>query len=110
MNPDYIRNRTCSCVRCRAHGLMGAVILITVGILFLLDNNHVVRFDRTFPIIPLVIGCVLLVARTGSMEGHVNPGAGTTAVLPQNPAPPQWPGAQVAPPPPPEQNDPQVKP
>ncbi len=32
----YIRNKNCPCVRCRAHGMMGAAVLITLGVLFLL--------------------------------------------------------------------------
>ncbi|MGZ4874542.1 MAG: LiaI-LiaF-like domain-containing protein [Candidatus Angelobacter sp.] len=70
----YIRNRNCQCVRCRANGLMGAAVLITLGVLFLLESYNVVPFDRSFPVLLLVIGCMLLVSRTGSAEGHVQPG------------------------------------
>ena len=70
----YIRNRNCQCVRCRAHGLMGAAILITLGVLFLLESYNVIPFDRSVPVLLLVIGCMLLIARTGSTEGHVQPG------------------------------------
>lgn len=121
----YIRNRNCQCVRCRAHGLMGAAVLITLGVLFLLDSYNVISFDRSFPVLLLVIGCVLLIARTGSTEGHVQPGwiQGPTAPPPmQQP----WTSGAVLPPPPPQpeqwasgadntpsspdQNDSQVKP
>ena len=70
----YIRNRNCHCVRCRAHGLMGAAVLITLGVLFLMESYNVISFDRSFPVLLLVIGCVLLVSRTGSTEGHIQPG------------------------------------
>ena len=70
----YIRNRNCHCVRCRAHGLMGAAILITLGVLFLWTVTTSISFDRSFPVLLLVIGCVLLVSRTGSTEGHIQPG------------------------------------
>lgn len=119
----YIKNRNCQCVRCRAHGLMGAAVLITLGVLFLMESYNVIQFDRSFPVLLLVIGCVLLVARTGSTEGHVQPGwiHGPVAQ-----APPQqpWTTTTTAPPPPPSQqwasgadeptssrqNDSQVKP
>jgi hypothetical protein len=91
---------------------MGAAVLITLGVLFLLESYRLVPFDRSFPVLLLVIGCVLLVSRTGSTEGHVNPGWSDGAMPPAPPAPQQWPSSQVAPPPPPHEHDidPQVKP
>lgn len=109
----YIRNRDCPCVRCRAHSLMGAVILITLGVIFLFDRYHVGRGGHLFPILFVVIGCMLLIQRTGSMEGHVNPG---WQIPPPTQYPQQWTGdANPTPPPPtttpaPDSNDQQVKP
>jgi hypothetical protein len=59
MTMNYIRNRVCSCTRCRAHSLMGAAVLITLGVLFLLDKNTHFHFHQSFPILLLVIGGVL---------------------------------------------------
>ena len=97
----YIRNRNCQCTRCRAHGLMGAAVLITLGVLFLLQSYGDVRFNETFPVLLLVIGGVLLVSRTGSTEGHIQPGwiAGPVAQPPAQP----WPTTATPPPPPPSQ-------
>jgi hypothetical protein len=117
----YIKNRNCHCVRCRAHGLMGAAVLITLGVLFLMESYNVISFDRSFPVLLLVIGCVLLVSRTGSTEGHIQPGW-TQPPIAQPTQP--WPTTTTAPPPPPSQqwtagadnppssgqNDSQVKP
>jgi hypothetical protein len=110
MNP-YVRNKNCSCVRCRAHGMMGAAVLITLGILFLLENYGVAPFDRSFPILLLVIGSVLLISRSGSTEGHVDPTWSTGTVPPPIATPQQW-SSSIAPPPPATNNptDPQVKP
>jgi hypothetical protein len=120
----YIRNRNCPCVRCRAHGLMGPAILITLGVLFLMENYGVVDFERSFPVLLLVIGCMLLISRTGSTEGHIErswiqgpvpPGQppqpyASTGVVPPPPPPQQWtPGAGNAPSSS-EPNDSQVKP
>lgn len=119
----YIRNRSCQCVRCRAHGLMGAAVLITLGVLFLLNNYYILRFEQGLPALLLVIGCVLLIARTGSTEGHIQPGWIQPPIA-QPPAQP-WPTTTTAVPPPPsqqwasgadnppsssDQNDSQVKP
>src|SRR5215467_4565809 len=100
MTTVYIRNRSCPCVRCRAHSLMGAAVLITLGVLFLLENYHVVPFDRSFPVLLLVIGSVLLLARTGSTEGHIDPTmyGGTMQPPPQGTYPQQWTGGISAPP------------
>jgi hypothetical protein len=53
---------------------MGAAVLITLGVLFLLDSYNVIQFDQGLPALLLVIGGVLLVSRTGSTEGHIQPG------------------------------------
>jgi hypothetical protein len=80
----YIPNRVCQCPRCRARGLMGAAILITLGVLFLLDEFWVVRFDETFPALRIVIGLILYLGRSASIEGHVQP-AGTAGAIPPPP-------------------------
>ncbi len=109
MNP-YVRNKNCSCVRCRAHGMMGAAVLITLGVLFLLENYGVAPFDRSFPILLLVIGSVLLISRSGSTEGHVDPTWYPASVPPQVPSPQQWTSGVAAPPATNNPTDPQVKP
>lgn len=115
----YIRNRNCRCVRCQASGLMGAAILITLGVLFLLDRYGVVRFHDTFPVLFLVIGGVLMIARIGSTEGHVQPGwiaptpaqqPWTSGVVPPQPQPEQWASGGSNSSSPSDQNDSQVKP
>lgn len=52
---------------------MGPVILITIGVLFLLDNLDVHGFDfnRTWPVILLVIGAVKLMQSSAPTVGHV---------------------------------------
>ena len=110
----YLKNRNCPCVRCRTHGMMGAAILITLGVLFLLENYNVVPFDRSFPILLLVIGAVLLISRTGSTEGHIDPPVYMAAPAPVHVAvqnQPPWSTGVAAPPTgPSEPTDPQVKP
>jgi len=69
----YVRNRRCSCLRCRARGLMGGAILVTLGVLFLLDNYNFVPFDDTWPVLLIVIGLLLFGARSASIEGHIQP-------------------------------------
>ena len=98
----YIRNRNCQCTRCRAHGLMGPAVLITLGVLFLLDSYHIIRFDQGLPALLLVIGGVLLICRTGSTQSHIQPGwiAGPVAQPPAQPGPTT---TTAAPPPPPSQ-------
>lgn len=75
----------CTCDRCRMRKIMGPAMLLTVGILFLLQSLNVASFDRTWPAILLVVGVVKLLQSNASAAGHVAP-------LP--PAPPA-----VAPPP-----------
>jgi len=89
---------------------MGAAVLITLGVLFLLDNFHVMPFDQSFPILLLVIGSVLLIGRTGSTEGHIDPNFYAGTVPPPATSPQQQWTSGVNPPPPNQPIDPQVKP
>jgi len=50
---------------------MGGAILVTLGVLFLLDNYDVFSFDKSAPVLLIVIGLLLFGARSGSTEGHV---------------------------------------
>jgi len=63
----------CRCERCRTNKLMGPAILVTLGVLFLLDNVSRVGFGRTWPAILLVIGVVKLMQSNASAEGHYGP-------------------------------------
>ena len=51
---------------------MGAVILIVLGSLFLLDNIGIwhFNFDRFWPLILIAIGIWLLIRRLGLLESH----------------------------------------
>lgn len=69
----YIRNRHCPCVRCRTMGLIGPAILITLGLLILLDQYWIVPFGKSCPVLLIVVGLLLFAARSGSIEGHVEP-------------------------------------
>jgi hypothetical protein len=83
----------CSCRRCTIRGLMGPAVIITVGVLFLLDQMSGGRFSfgNTYPMILIVIGIISLGAAAASSEGHVS---GTM--------PPQAPMAPPAVPPAPQ--------
>jgi len=80
--------RACQCARCRTRRLMAPAILVTLGVLFLLDNVSHIDFGKTWPAILLVIGVVKLMQSNASSEGHIGP-------LPPAPSTPS------SPPPPP---------
>jgi chromate transport protein ChrA len=66
------RNRGCSCARCRCSGYLWPSLLVTLGVLFLLEEYTSVGFDKTWPVILLIIGVVLLLQRNSSTAGHVD--------------------------------------
>ncbi len=89
----------CQCGRCRARRLMGPAMLLTIGVLFLIESLHVANFGRTWPVILLVIGGVKLLQANASFDGHVpaldpetNP-----AGIPVQPVAPVTPVAPVPP-------------
>src|ERR1035438_9028844 len=70
----YRYNSSCGCARCRAHGFMGPAVLITLGVLFLLDQVvHVywMEFGRTWPALLIVIGLVMFLQHNAPATGHV---------------------------------------
>lgn len=67
------RRLQCQCDRCRMRRIMGPAVLVTIGILFLLQSFDVVAFDRTWPAILLVIGIVKLLQSNASTLGHNGP-------------------------------------
>jgi len=66
------------------HAVRGPIILITVGILFALDNFTSYGFHQTWPVILIVVGVLTLLARAnraGSTPGSPSgptPGGGTS--------------------------------
>jgi hypothetical protein len=87
---DRIR---CNCQRCTIRGLMGPVVVVTVGVLFLLAEMRGGFFDfgNTWPVILIVIGLISLASAMASSEGHVSAAP---------PLPPAVPPTQGVPPPP----------
>jgi hypothetical protein len=89
----YVRgDRGCGCARCRMRGLMAPAFLVTLGVLLLFNEFHVVRFHYTWPVILIVIGVVKVLIASASLEGHrglvVGPQGG-----PGGPQPPSGPGS-----------------
>lgn len=62
--------RSCTCARCRARGLMGPLMLITIGTIFLLGRFTSVGFEELWPVILVVAGVVLYLQSAASREGH----------------------------------------
>ncbi len=89
----------CPCQRCRAQCLMGPAILVTVGVIGLIDSFHNVGFLGYVGGILLVVGGVKLLQGTSSMEGH-NPSLAACAKPIGGPIPPEPPVPPVPPVPP----------
>lgn len=87
---DRIR---CTCRRCTIRGLMGPAVIITVGVLFLLDQMRggYLSFGNTYPVILIVVGAISLAAAAAPADGHIS-----------GPVPPAGPGAPGAVPPAPQ--------
>jgi hypothetical protein len=104
----YRYNQYCPCGRCRAHGYMGPAVLITIGVLFLLDqmgHMHWMDFGFTWPALLIVIGLIKLLEHSASIAGHIPREYGANlppiAGQPVPPAPPVYaPQGPVTPQPP----------
>lgn len=80
-------NPRCHCMRCRVSGLMAPAVLITLGLLFLLQETGVKHFDQTWPLLLIVIGAVLIIKRSAPAEGHVERGYEAYMMAQQQAAP-----------------------
>jgi len=90
----YRYNRDCSCSRCRAHGYMGPAVLITIGVLFLLDqmgHMHWMDFGYTWPALLIVIGLIKLLEHSASTYGHIPREYTRMQQVPGQPMPPGYP-------------------
>lgn len=65
------RRSWCPCARCRSRSLMGPVVLITVGAIFLVGEIYPrLDFGDLWPLILIVIGVIKLLEFSASTEGH----------------------------------------
>src|SRR5438477_10968266 len=89
----------CNCEQCRTRRLMGPAIMVTLGVLFLLDSVSNIEFHKTWPAILLVIGVVKLFQSNASSAGHIGPLPPDVSTYPPVP-PPATSGGVVEPQPP----------
>jgi hypothetical protein len=86
---NYERSRrTCTCGRCMTRWLMGPAMVLTTGILLLLDSTGVAEVHRTWPAWILVCGIVKLLQSSASSAGHIGPlPPGPSTAAPPTPPP-----------------------
>jgi len=65
---NFTPNPRCNCGRCRMAGMMGPAVLVTLGILFLLQQSYDMSFQ--WPILLIVIGIVKILQYSAPMENH----------------------------------------
>jgi len=93
----YRPNPVCTCMRCRARGIMGPAILIVLGVMLLLHNlafelgMRELNFNHTWPLLLILIGLVKIFQSNAPTDGHIQPD-----MVPQ---------IGVAPPPPPPSSE-----
>lgn len=80
---------------------MGPAMMITIGVLFLLQTMDVISFHYTWPVILIVIGAVQVLAHSASVAGHVQPGWWMNRTQAAGTPPPNPPAAAPYTPPPP---------
>jgi hypothetical protein len=68
--PDPNSSTTCKCAHCRIRGLMGPLMIITVGVLFLVGEYSRYSFTDLWPVLLIVAGIVLTAQSLASKEGH----------------------------------------
>jgi len=60
----------CTCARCRMRGLMGPLMLIATGTIFLLGRFTSVGFIRLWPLLLIIAGIVIWLQSAASSAGH----------------------------------------
>jgi hypothetical protein len=62
---------SCSCARCRVHGLFAPILLITIGAIFLVGEYTRYDFGDLWPVLLIVAGIVLFAQSLASRVGHI---------------------------------------
>jgi len=79
-------NPRCDCARCRMAGMMGPAVLVTIGLLFLIQNfSDRLDFGNTWPLLLIVIGIVKVLQYTAPTEGHIPYGYAPGQIPPASP-------------------------
>lgn len=68
----------------KTRGIIGAVILITLGILLVLSNSDVYGFDKSWPILFIVIAVTMLVQRVKDVGAWIIGAAGVGFFIMKN--------------------------
>lgn len=68
--PEEMKQR-CTCARCRIRGLMGPVMLITIGAIFLVGEYTRYDMGELWPVLLIVAGVILFAQSVASSAGHV---------------------------------------
>lgn len=71
--PDDTKPQTkpqCSCARCRMRGLLGPVMIITIGVIFLLGEYTRYTIAHLWPLFLIVVGVFRLAQSFASNSGH----------------------------------------
>ncbi|MGH9739321.1 MAG: hypothetical protein ACRD4X_12165 [Candidatus Acidiferrales bacterium] len=61
----------CRCARCRIRSLMGPVVVIAIGVIFLAGEYTRYGFATLWPALLLIVGILLLAQAAASHEGHI---------------------------------------
>ena len=61
----------CTCAHCRLRSLMGPLIIITVGVLFMIAQFSRFSFGDLWPVLLIVIGVVLVAQQLASKQCHI---------------------------------------
>jgi hypothetical protein len=71
---------------------MGPAVVVSVGVLFLLDQlrGGYLSFGNTFPVILIVLGVISLASNLAPVDGHIS---GPVTATPPGTTPPQNPSA-----------------
>jgi hypothetical protein len=64
------QSRRCNCGQCRTRALMGPVMLVTIGALFLIGQYSRYSFGELWPVILVAAGAVKVAEALASSEGH----------------------------------------
>jgi len=72
MTDETKRSVSCNCQHCRVACLMGPIMVITVGAIFLSGQYTPYGISDLWPLFLIVPGLVLLAQGLASKEGHIS--------------------------------------
>lgn len=66
-----VANTRCRCTYCKLRGLVGPLMIISVGVIFLITQYSRYSFFDLWPVLLIILGVLLVAQALAPKQGHI---------------------------------------